>query len=738
MAIRFSCSCGQMIAARNEYAGRRVQCNACKKVQTVPAQRGGVPTKLSTSRPTVAPPTPPPPVAPPVAPPVTHTESPLLAQPVTGSTVLRSAAPATMLAQDSRTAGVRFRCLCGAEYQARQEHSGQPARCPYCGEVLFIPSRSAASSGPVLAARDRADRYQPRREGLSTGLRLGLVFLVLLLLGAAGYGAWEFYFKGKAEEVKRERARQANVLDLVPADAMFFASVRVADYVELFFSDRFLGMLDKQLGALPPGSRGMLDNIRKQQATFKKELTAFERRLGFRMAEVERAILVVPDARGTMAWAAVQLKKGTRIDPDKLKHLLGTEAEQTSAGRSYFVADRERGMALLVADDRSFVVASKEGMKAFLANRGGRQGPLSPALQHAANARHTLVVAVNLPQQTLQEIEGAVMQWPAEFRRYGSLLRVKTATLFTENRGTGETVHLEADYGTPLGAQAASRLLPDLLAEAGRALDRHSNEVPPGALDPAKNLLGSIRGTPENSTLRVSMTSEVPGMAIGAVAVGMLLPAVQKVREAAARVQAQNNFKQIALAMMDYADSHGGQLPPPSITDAQGRPLLSWRVALLPYLEGENIYRQFHLNEPWNSPHNRQLIPLMPKVFQNPASSFLPGSGMTFTQVFTGPNTPFPGGRQGLRFPAGFRDGTSNTILVTEGASPVTWTAPQDMPYGPRTNPLTQIGRPLNGQGLVGMADGSVRMLPRNLGEKTLRAAITPAGGETLGPDWDR
>jgi hypothetical protein len=225
MAIRFSCSCGQQITARNDYAGKRVQCNNCKKVQTVPGQRGGVPTKLSTSRPTVAPPPPPPPAPPlsvpplpptlvsesaplaaPVAPPVPRSESPLLAQPVTGSTVLRAAPPATMTGQDPRLAGVRFRCLCGGEYQARQEHAGQPARCPCCGEVLFIPARAAATAGPVLAARERPDRYQPRQEGLSMGMRLGIVGLVLLLLAAAGYGAWAFYFKDKADDLKLKRA----------------------------------------------------------------------------------------------------------------------------------------------------------------------------------------------------------------------------------------------------------------------------------------------------------------------------------------------------------------------------------------------------------------------------------------------------------------------------------------------------------------------------------------------------
>jgi hypothetical protein len=200
-------------------------------------------------------------------------------------------------------------------------------------------------------------------------------------------------------------------------------------------------------------------------------------------------------------------------------------------------------------------------------------------------------------------------------------------------------------------------------------------------------------------------------------------------------VQAQNNLKQITLAMMDYANANGGQLPPPFSTSPQRQPALSWRVALLPYLGEGNLYRQFRLNEPWTSPHNQQLIRRMPKVYHTPAATDQPG--MTRLQVFTGPGTPFPfNGR--TRYPAGFTDGTSNTILVTEGAHGVPWTAPQDVAYQPRVTLLAQIARHYGGQGLAGMADGSVRLLPRNLSEATLRALVTPSGGEPLPPNWDR
>ena len=78
-----------------------------------------------------------------------------------------------------------------------------------------------------------------------------------------------------------------------------------------------------------------------------------------------------------------------------------------------------------------------------------------------------------------------------------------------------------------------------------------------------------------------------------------------------------NNEKQIALAMHNYhaANDH---LPPAAIKDKAGKPLLSWRVAILPYLEQAALYNKFHLDEPWDSPHNKALIASMPAVYACP------------------------------------------------------------------------------------------------------------------------
>jgi hypothetical protein len=223
----------------------------------------------------------------------------------------------------------------------------------------------------------------------------------------------------------------------------------------------------------------------------------------------------------------------------------------------------------------------------------------------------------------------------------------------------------------------------------------------------------------------------------------LLVPAVWKVRESANRIQSHNNLRQISLAMMNDADFNQGRMVAPAICDKNGKPLLSWRVAILPYIEQQGLYNQFHLDEPWDSPHNMRLVAQMPKVYAHPAADpAATARGETHYRVFTGPQTPFPAAeppfethRSSMRYPFGFTDGVSNTILVVEAADAVPWTKPDELPYNPN-GPLPRLGlQPGKGFSAV-MADGGVRQVSGNLSDATLRAAITPNGNDLLGPDW--
>src|SRR5208337_936304 len=101
------------------------------------------------------------------------------------------------------------------------------------------------------------------------------------------------------------------------------------------------------------------------------------------------------------------------------------------------------------------------------------------------------------------------------------------------------------------------------------------------------------------------------------VLIALLLPAVQSAREAARRAQCVNNIKQIMLAMHNYISANNAF--PRDITDKNGKPLLSWRVAILPYVEQGVLFDKFKLDEPWDSPHNQELLKYMPLVYQCPS-----------------------------------------------------------------------------------------------------------------------
>ena len=231
------------------------------------------------------------------------------------------------------------------------------------------------------------------------------------------------------------------------------------------------------------------------------------------------------------------------------------------------------------------------------------------------------------------------------------------------------------------------------------------------------------------------------GLVIGPIAmlIGLLVPAVEKVREAAARIQSSNNLKQMAIAMHNYNDTIDHLPENAAISGPDGKPLLSWRVALLPYLEQGSLFKQFHLDEPWDSPHNKTLIPLMPKVYVVPAADpKVAQQGLTYYRVFVGPGTAFRlRGDKPPRIPDSIPDGTSNTIMIVEAAEAVPWTKPDELVYDP-TGPLPPLGGHLRpGYCNVVMFDGSTRIvhLP-GVSESTLRHAITANDGQPLGADW--
>jgi Protein of unknown function (DUF1559) len=212
----------------------------------------------------------------------------------------------------------------------------------------------------------------------------------------------------------------------------------------------------------------------------------------------------------------------------------------------------------------------------------------------------------------------------------------------------------------------------------------------------------------------------------------VLLPLVQKQRDAASRMQSMNNLKQIALAMHNYHDTYK-TFPAAASYDANGKPLLSWRVHILPFVEQDALYRQFRLNEPWDSEHNKKLIAQMPAVYRSP-NQLNGNEGKTTYLVPVGPKTIFEG-KKGIGFNK-ITDGTSNTIMIVESADnrAVFWTQPEDYKINDK-NPVAGLVRPEAKQFNTAFADGSVRALSATIDPAKLRALFTASGGEVVDVD---
>ncbi len=214
------------------------------------------------------------------------------------------------------------------------------------------------------------------------------------------------------------------------------------------------------------------------------------------------------------------------------------------------------------------------------------------------------------------------------------------------------------------------------------------------------------------------------------------------VRITTARDQSIYNIKEIALAIHNYHDAIG-HLPPAVVRDKEGRALYSWRVLILPHIEQYGLYSNFHLDEPWDSPHNLPLSKKPPRCYIPPWGENDPA--ITRYQVFIGPSTAFE--RPELTW-ADFPDGLRNTILVVEAGEPVIWSKPDDVIYDP-SGPLPSLGagysKPIHflcrevarRPGFVAcFADGSARFIPTSTDEKIIRALITRNGGEKMDASW--
>ena len=208
----------------------------------------------------------------------------------------------------------------------------------------------------------------------------------------------------------------------------------------------------------------------------------------------------------------------------------------------------------------------------------------------------------------------------------------------------------------------------------------------------------------------------VVGFLCAGLAVALLLPAVNAGRQAARRQQSMNNMRMLGLALHQYHDTYR-TLPPAVVTDAEGKPLYSGRVLLLPFLEESPTYDAFDKSKAWNSPENQAVTSRPIRVFQDPNHQGAPNTPRCDYVFVTGTDTVFEGSKS-VSF-ARVTDGTSNTMVMVQTATgPANWAEPTDWNADSGQAPKGDYP----GIVMVLLADGSVRAMST----QGLQAAMKP------------
>ncbi len=252
----------------------------------------------------------------------------------------------------------------------------------------------------------------------------------------------------------------------------------------------------------------------------------------------------------------------------------------------------------------------------------------------------------------------------------------------------------------------------------------------------AKLLIGSLKPQVEGSQVKI----RIDGFEKNSASLLLLTNIAQVVGAKRRGNTHQQRFRQILLGMHNYHSTNKMFPPTDRHRNKEGKHNLSWRVHILPYVEQVELYKQFQLDQPWDSPHNKKLIEKMPDIYAR--HSFGPSQdklkpGLTTFLAPVGEKTIF-GGAKATRLRQ-VTDGTSQTVVLLEVTpeKAVPWTAPADFSFNPQ-NPLAGVLIGVDGKWLCAFADGSVHQLRADISRKSALYLFQMSDGKVINFDQIR
>jgi hypothetical protein len=645
---------------------------------------------------------------------------------------------------------ITFACPhCGARQKALRENAGKLVKCTNlkCQKLGPIPSnadqpgRSAMKPVPLPGAAGPprpAERVpQPAR---SPGIRLpgpatpavrknawwlrsraAVVVGALLIASAAIAGGLLLRTPASVAEVNDASTQSASSVESATAPVSEFAFINTD--ARAIFSIRVADLwnsppLQKAWNSLPP--------------ELQAQATQVSRQYGFDMADYERVTVVLLDETSLKLWAV--LRTTQPFDKAKCDKLLAGAKDvqwepRTHDGFPYFLGKAPPGsegpsepLAVYAASDRIFVVGTEEGVFSALAqtrtpNNTGKLAHVLPLLEKGQD--HFLAAAVMRDADQLELPKGfpvgLSVRVPPDVK--ATLLQARFESML-QLKGT-------MTYASAQQANDARQRFEDLKG-LGQPLIRFGDAT--GAKDPRADLLKVLTAIKtEVSGCDFILHAELD-LARLAPALPQLVASQAQFQE---RVTGSKNLKQLALAFEQFHAANG-HYPQAIYSSADGKPLYSWRVALLPFLGEQQLYDSFDKEKAWNDTHNDALLKRMPKVFKHPAMVGDQTDQRTCFQLLTGRNTALGEGRIIKKTDLGA--GPGRVPLLVEHRQIVPWTAPMDVVVADnsaRMEAEVMAGLVVypDDTFLVALFDGSVRSLKRRTKAEDFLHALDPRVG---------
>lgn len=444
-----------------------------------------------------------------------------------------------------------------------------------------------------------------------------------------------------------------------------------------------------------------------------------------------------------MSWTV----RATRpLDWKRIETVLGADAERAHVEGAEIIRSKAMHYAFVKFDDRTVGIGPESVLRQVITARKG--GPIKHAWDEpwskvkkgqVALAVDTTAFTALLPKDVPPG--AAQAKFTAATGLVQPLLEKASAYGLGVNLDKGMSLDLVATTSSDEAAAEVADTLKAVAVLGKNSIESLRRQIPPNEeqgrralamLDAVEPLLKSVKTEVSGSVVELHAATDQDVAKL----VAPLAPAVVAARAAGRSVQSMNNMKQIAIAMHNYQDANG-HFPPPAPLGSDGKTPHSWRVALLPFLDQEELYKQYRFNEPWDSPANRLVLAKMPAVYRHPSAD-ASDVGTAYV-VPVGAETMFPPQGTGTKVAEIF-DGTSNTIMVVEAKTGIPWTKPEDLPVSIDRNRFDAPGAKIptySADGFVAaLADGSARVIATTNPPDLLNALFTRASGEAF--DWSK